>query len=97
MARFRNEAQGARAVRLRDRSYILVDAGEESGDIAESAIKSVHPDLARIDKAPAKKPDKRAMLEAMGDDDIRAFVEKLTGKKPHHNAKRETLIERALA
>lgn len=97
MARFRNEAQGARAVRFRDRSYLLVEAGEETADIAEAAIKSVHPDLVRIDEPKATKPDKRAMVEALNDDDLRAFVEKRTGKKPHPNAKRETLIERALA
>lgn len=32
---------------------------------------------------------------SMSDDELRALIEERTGKKPHPNAKRETLIERA--
>ncbi|MFD0848218.1 hypothetical protein [Sphingosinicella xenopeptidilytica] len=54
-------------------------------------------DLTRLDDPAAPEDDRRAVVEAMDDDALRAFVEKLTGKKPHHKAGRPELIEAALA
>lgn len=46
---------------------------------------------------PLSDEEKMELLDAMTDDELREFVEGRTGKKPHPNAKRETLLERARA
>lgn len=95
MASFKNETAGARAVLMRDRSYVLIEAGEEA-TFADAAVVSYPTDLTVI-ASPAPADDRRTMLESLTDEALRAFVEKVTGKAPHPNAKRETLIEKALA
>lgn len=96
MAQFRNDAPGARAVLLQDRSYLLMDPGETL-EICDAAILSVAAGITRVDAGQTPARDRRAILEAMNDAELRDFVEKVTGKRPHSNAKRATMIERALA
>lgn len=98
MARFRNDTPGARAVLLKDRSYVLIEAGETK-DVPDDMVDLWAGDLV-LDGTPAVDPDRtdarRAMLEALGDDELRAFVEQVTGRKPHPRAGRQKLIEAAL-
>lgn len=96
MAQFRNDAPGARAVLLQDRSYLLMDPGETL-EICDAAVLSAAAGITRVDAGQAPARDRRAILEAMNDAELRGFVEKVTGKRPHPNAKRATMIERALA
>lgn len=96
MAQFRNDAPGARAVLLQDRSYLLIDPGETL-EICDAAVLSVASGVVRVDVEKGITQDRRAILEAMNDAELRGFVEKVTGKRPHPNAKRATMIERALA
>lgn len=49
------------------------------------------------DATPLSEDEKLELLEAMTDDELREFVEDRTGKKPHPNAKRETLLDKARA
>lgn len=55
-------------------------------------------DLLAIKSRPLVDRKKRVedMLNAMSDDELRAFVKERTGKAPSPRAKRETLIARAL-
>lgn len=57
----------------------------------------VVPGVEVTEAVPHGEKDKRAILEAMSDSELRAFVEKMTGRKPHWKASRETLIEKALS
>lgn len=83
---------------MRDRSYALVEPGETK-DIPDELVEAWPADLV-LTTAPKPKPrtadDKRAMLGAMTDPELRAFVERVTGKKPHHKTGRAKLIEAAL-
>lgn len=99
MVQFVNNTKGGRAVALRDRSYLFIEAGDTSPVISLAAVLHYPPDLERIDTGgDAVKPRDRAdILSNMSDDELASFFERVTGKPPHHKMKRETIEARLLA
>lgn len=112
MIQFKNAAKGARGIMLRASGMSYVESGAtisvaESSVIAVAGglvrVKSSPLDHDRdgrpggvANTSPVTADEKRALLDAMDDAELREFVADLTGKKPHPAAKRETLIEKAL-
>ena len=92
MAEFKNEGKAPEGKRINGRirwvmpgETIELDGAKPVGEKGPEVIE------------PEPDTEEDPNVNDMDDDELRAYIERETGDKPHWNAKRETLLEKANA
>ncbi len=69
----------------------IVRKGEKPAEIADP-VDTSDIDTRTVEDPQTSEPNVALDLDAMSDDELRDYVERMTGEKPHHRAGREKLL-----